>query len=175
MLSKPVRMPSAPPSTVSPSAGVGFAQPGGEADAAGNGVEFAEREGVFGQDEVGADDGGDLALDLVVAREGDEFGRLAGVEQRRDPGMGLTGGALPIEQVAGGVEVVQDDAELFEELDVGRAEREGLRGDAPRLVHEEAVGGHLVADMVGAFDLVHGERLTWHNSTELQKRIILGA
>ena len=40
-------------------------------------------------------------------------------------------------------------------VSVRRTERESLRRDVPRLLREESPGGHVIADVMGAFEECH--------------------
>ena len=133
-------------------AGVGLVQPCGEADAAGDGVELGDGEGHFfvgarlGEDDVWADDAGDVVAEFFLAGVFDEFGGLAGVEVIGDPAGLLALDAHVVEEIAGAVEEVQAVAEFLQFLEETPVDGEGLRGDEPFLVGEEALGGHCGAD-----------------------------
>src|SRR5271163_4491659 len=77
--------------------------------------------------------------------------------------------ALAIEQIAGGVEAMQNDAELLDQLDVRWAERKRLRADAPGFLRKESLCGKVVPHIMGAFERCHEERLTWHSFLHVQK------
>jgi hypothetical protein len=63
--------------------------------------------------------------------------------------------AVAVEEVDRAVELEQHAAQLFELTDEFRIQREGVWGDAPGLVEEEAAGGQLIEDRLG---LGNGER-----------------
>src|ERR1700742_2401255 len=82
--------------------------------------------------------------------------------------------ALAIEKIARLVEMVQDDAELFKQLDVSAIKCEGLRCGAPGFLRKKALGGEMFPHVPGAFKGCHDRRLTWHKSGGVQNRNIRG-
>ncbi len=103
--------------------GIGGIEPGGEADAAGDAVKFADGETVLGKDKVGPDDGGEFLAPLPG--EFHQFGRFAPVEQFGDPAGLLPLDALEIELVAGAHEELEPVAEFLQ--GVGKNARNGER------------------------------------------------
>jgi hypothetical protein len=101
--------------------GVGFAQPGREADSAGNAVELGEGEAALGGDEVGANDAGDVPVQGLAAGVFEEAGGLAGVQDGGDPGRELAAGASPVDSIEGLLEGKEARAELFELIDLATA------------------------------------------------------
>lgn len=137
---------------------VSLVEPGGEADAAGDGIEFGDGEAVVGEEEVRADDPGDLVTEGGIALPGDEFGRLALVEPAGDPVGGFAGDAASVEEIGGAIELEKDAAEGFDFAGEGGWERKGVQGDPPVEVGEETAGREPVADLAGAIGRFGGGR-----------------
>lgn len=133
--------------------GEGLVEPGGEADAAGDAIEFGEGEAfVFSEDEVGPDDAGGGMAEGIGVGVFEEIGGFAGVDVLGDPrGGGAFEGAM-VEVVGGFLEGVEDGAEGFEGADLFFGQGEGFRGEAPVFVGEEAFfwdGGSEGGDAIG--------------------------
>ncbi len=136
--------------------GVGLVEPGGEADAAGDAVEFGDTEAVFAEEQVGADDPGQFIFEGVGALELDDVAWFSEFEPMGDPGGLLSGDAMSVEEVAGAVELVEDFSEVADGLGGGWIEGEGFGGGAPIELLEEAMRGELVPDGLGLLDGGHG-------------------
>ena len=129
--------------------GVTLVEPCGQADAAGDGIEFGDGETVIGQEEVGADDAGPIVFESRVALEIDQGLGFALVEPTGDPRGLFSFEAVSVEEVHRAVELEQHPAQLLELTDEFRAEREGVWCDAPGVVEEEPAGGQLIEDRLG--------------------------
>ena len=119
---------------------IGLVQPSGEADAAGDAIEFGDAEAVFGQEDIGADDAGHVDFESAGALTGDEFRRLAEVEPAGDPIGLLAFGTAAIKQVDGAIKLEEDPAERFDFASHLFSERKGGGGDMPVHAGEQAVG-----------------------------------
>jgi hypothetical protein len=87
--------------------GVGLVEPCGEADAAGDAVDFGEAEAVVGEEEVRADDGGELLTEGGETSGFEELGRFTGIGEGGDPWGETAGAAAVVETVAGGQEALE--------------------------------------------------------------------
>ena len=95
-------------------AGVGLVEPCGEADAAGDTVDFGEAEAVVGEEEIRTDDGWELLAEGGETRCVEELGRFTGVGKGGDPWGETAGAAAEVETVAGGQEALEPMAEFLE-------------------------------------------------------------
>ena len=102
------------PGPAAPSPGIGLVEPGGEADAAGDGIQFGDAEAVFGDEQVGANDAGQFVLEGGRALECDQVGGFALVEPARDPFRLLAFDALAVEQIDRAIELQQHAPERFQ-------------------------------------------------------------
>jgi hypothetical protein len=138
---------------------VGLVQPCGEADAAGDGVEFRDGEAVFSEEQVGTYDARPFVFEGWMTLEFDEGTGFAQVEPLSDPGGLFAGHALSVEQIDRAIELEQDAAERFEFAEDGGLEREWGRSDAPVLMGEEAAGRQAIADGGGSLSGVQGSEV----------------
>ena len=150
---------------------VGLVQPGGEADAAGDAVEFGDGEAVLGEEAVGADDAGELVLEAGRLLRVEEGRGLALIEEWRDPSGLFAGEAVAMEEIRGAIELKEDAAEGVEFLDEFSAECEGRGGDAPMLIGEEAGGRECLADETGAVGV--GGHWSFLRVTRLRKPFVV--
>jgi hypothetical protein len=79
-------------------------EPCGEAESTRNGVDFAEGKAIFGDDEVGTDEVGQVVVDASVAGGTDEGLGFSGVEELRNLWDGFTLPAELVEVVEGFLE-----------------------------------------------------------------------
>jgi hypothetical protein len=126
---------------------------GGEAEAAGDGVDFREREAVLSYEEVGPEDDGKFVFIYRVALVVDEALGLATVEVAGDPGgkelaIAQEIFALPgagVEELEGLEEGEAALANAVELGDLGGGKGPGRGGELPGLVLEERLAGEGVA------------------------------
>ena len=111
--------------------GVEFGDLGGEAHAAGHGVEFDYAEAGVGEQQVGPHNQGKLGFEAVHAAEFDDLLGLAPVEVLVHPGGLDSLDALVVEEVGGVVEGVQDLPQFLQILELLGGDPERLGGDAP--------------------------------------------
>ena len=150
---------------------IGLVEPGGEADAAGDAVEFGDGEAGLGEEAVGADDAGEFVLEGGGLLRIEECGGLALIEEWRDPRGLFAGEAVAMEEIRSAIELEEDAAEGVEFLDECSAEGEGGGGDAPMLIREEAGGRERLADEAGAVGV--GGHLSFLRVTRLRKPFVV--
>ena len=125
-------------------------QPGGQADAAGNGIQFRDAESVLRDEQIGADDARHFVLERRRALQRDQFGGFALVEPARDPFGLFAFDALAVEQVDRAIELQQHAPERFDLFGQRWRRAEGDRRDPPLVAGEQALRGQLVADKARA-------------------------
>ena len=121
--------------------GVSGVQPLGQADAAGDAVQFGDGETVVGEHEVGADDERHIGAGGLAAAKGDEVGGFAGVEVGGDPGGLLAGHGTVVKLIAGALQEIEAVTELFELLAEPGVDDERLRRHQPVLFRKKPLRG----------------------------------
>ena len=93
---------------------IGLIQPRGEANAAGDAVEFDQCQAGLGEEQVRTNDARHGVLESRIALQCDQRGRFALIEPGRHPGWLLAADALAIEQIDGAIKLVQDASESIQ-------------------------------------------------------------
>jgi hypothetical protein len=124
-------------------------EPAGQADPARHAVEFGDGDALFSEQNVRPNDGGNVVLKNFGTLQIDQPGRLPGVEPLRDPVGLFAGDALAVEKIDSAVELQKNAAERVQFFGEFRIDRKWLRGDAPLLAGEKAIGGKLGTDVFG--------------------------
>ncbi len=120
---------------------IGFAQPPGQADAAGYAIEFSNEKMIVVEDDIGPDHARDLAFEPPQTRGLDQLPRFAGIEGIGDPlGQGAAA-TVTDHDVARAVEGQQIITQLCQGADQLRGERERLRGGAPGRAGKQTAAG----------------------------------
>jgi hypothetical protein len=153
---------------------VGLIQPSGEADTAGNRVQFRHAQAMFGKEQVRANDAGDIVFEGGRALQRDQFRRFAEVEPLRNPHRHFAFGALAIKEIDRAIELKQHPPKRFNLLCQIRSKREGLRRNPPFLTGKQSVRRKTVPDHTGLCgSLVIGDGGSdWHNSLRDHRRVI---
>ena len=127
--------------------GVGFIQPRGEPDAAGERIELGNGHAVLGEHEIRPEHAWEVVSRGGQASEAADALRFALIEQFGDPGVLF----IEVERIAGALKGAERGPERANELhDVGR-QRKGLRGEHPLLFREEALRRKGGADLADGF------------------------
>jgi hypothetical protein len=119
---------------------VGFIEPCGESNPAGNRVEFADDETLLGEEQVGTNDAGEGLAEGFVAGEGDEFRRFSLLEELGDPGRLFPRDGERVEFVAGLLKNPEAMSQFFEFLQEAGREREGAWREEPVLFRKKTLG-----------------------------------
>ena len=145
---------------------VGFVKPIGEANAAGHAVDFGDGESVVGENKVGSDDFWNVSGDSMFSLEGDELGRLAGVQQIGHPRGLAAFHALAIKLVAGAQEEGEAVSEFLEFVRQPSWQTKRCWCDAPFLFMKKPACGHGGLDGARRFQRTHESTLSaWRMSS----------
>ena len=135
--------------------GVGFIQPRGQSDSSRHAVDLGDRESLVRENKVRSDHFRNFSRNPVFALIGYQFGRLAPVQEIRNPRMQAAFCAEPVELFAGAEEQQQPVTELFDFFLKFCVQRKRAGRNPPFLFVKQSTLRQGIVDCSNAFLRIH--------------------